>query len=277
MAQRGTLAQQPPQLMLGCCKALFHTKISEPDSSKQLHQVRMVLPGGAFRTQRCFLQGRAQQSPLHPVFPTSSPWLLLKNHLVFSNDLFSHPLKSWLGNTLSYLECQLLLLTGFYSPARSPASSRSVPARDRAPPFAPQHSRHPSLPGGCRARASGRGMTPARLRWCLPEPGSISTSWHAGRHIVPKIGLPHCIVTQTRSASKSNSLGFSKPTAWDFSGSFHPSCRAHRDPKAQSSPGKGWPGAGFPACSPAPAGRGDAVGPTNLPLRKFKFLFLLPA
>ena len=54
-------------LMLGHCKALFHTKISEPDSSKQLKQVRMVLPGGAFQTQWGFLQGRAQQRPLHPL------------------------------------------------------------------------------------------------------------------------------------------------------------------------------------------------------------------
>lgn len=62
-----TVGHSLPGLMPGHCKAIFHTKISRPDSSEQLNQAWTVLPGGTFQAQWGFLQGRAQQRPLHPL------------------------------------------------------------------------------------------------------------------------------------------------------------------------------------------------------------------
>jgi len=210
------------------------------------------------------------------VFPTSSPGLLLKIHLVVFNDLFSHPPKIWLSNTPCISNANYFCSQGFTAQRGALQAAVLDPARGRAPLRVPQPSGHPSLLGGCRVRAGSRGMTPARLCRCLPEPGSISTSWHMVLLIVPKIGLPHCIVRQTCSGSKSNSLGFSKLTAWDFSASFHSGCQAHRDPEAQSSPGNGWPGGRGSLCLLAcPGGQRQRHGSNDPPPRKFRFLLLM--
>lgn len=118
------------------------------------------------------------------------------------------PPKSWLGNMPCTLDANYFCSQGFTAQQGVQQAAALIPARGQTPPCAPQPSRHPSSPRTCRTRAGSRYVTLARLCRCLPELGSISTSWHAERCIVPKIGLPHCIVTQACSGSKSNSLGF---------------------------------------------------------------------
>lgn len=133
---------------------------------------------------------------------------------------------------------------------------------------------HPSAPParwallfiqGLQGKQGQPSTAPALLHRCLPAPGSISTSWHAERGIVPKIGLPHCIVTQTCSVSKSSSLGFSRLTVCNFLGLFHPGCL----------PG-GLQGTQRPQSAKQPWKRADPdTARGALTPRKTAFLFLL--